>query len=345
MANRWGNNGHSDRLYFLASKITSDGDCSHKIKRLLLLGRKVMTNLDSILKIRHVVLPTKVHLVKAMVFPSVIYGCESWTIKKAEHWIIDAFELWCWRRLLRVPWTARRSNQSILKEISPKYSLDWCWSSSTLTTWYEEGTHWKSPWCWERLKAGGERDDGISFPSTPPSCLNHLPTVSSSDTIILGIKLQHLDLRGHSQSSPNLSERNIKDYVEFIHTTSVHSVHQLLYKYSGRYCGFSSIPAVMEEFLEEICIIFFLKKSLFIYLSVLGLNCRTLYLVSWPGIEPRPPVESWSLSHWATREVTSSYFCKTSNLEQNNKKNISFNIFIRISVCLYSQYIHIYKYC
>ena len=104
---------------FLGSKITAVGDCSHEIKRCLLLGRKVMTNLDSILKIRDITLPTKVHLVKAMVFPVVMYGCESWTIKKAERQIIGAFELWSWRRLLRVPWTARRSNQSILKEISP----------------------------------------------------------------------------------------------------------------------------------------------------------------------------------------------------------------------------------
>ena len=107
---------------FGGSKITADGDCSHEIKRRLLLGRKVMTNLDSVLKSRDFTLPTKVHLVEAMVFPVVIYGCESWTVKKAEHRRIDAFELWCWRRLLRVPWTARRSNQSILKEIS-EYSL------------------------------------------------------------------------------------------------------------------------------------------------------------------------------------------------------------------------------
>ena len=106
------------------SKITVDGDYSHEIKRRLLLGRKVMTNLDSILKNRDITLPTKVHLVKAMVFPVVMYGCESWTIKKAECQRIDAFELWCWRRLVRVPWTARRSNQSILKEISPEYSLE-----------------------------------------------------------------------------------------------------------------------------------------------------------------------------------------------------------------------------
>ena len=106
------------------SKITADGDCSHEIKRCLLLVRKAMTNLDSILKSRDITLPTKVCLVKATVFPVVMYGWESWTIKKAEHWRIDAFELWCWRRLLRVPWTARRSNQSILKEISPEYSLE-----------------------------------------------------------------------------------------------------------------------------------------------------------------------------------------------------------------------------
>ena len=119
-----GNNGNSDRVYLLGSKITADGDCSHEIKRCLLLGRKAMTNLDSIIKSRNTTLPTKVCLVKAMVFPVVMYGCESWTIKKAEHQRIDAFELWCWISLLRVPWTIRRSNQSILKEISPEYSLE-----------------------------------------------------------------------------------------------------------------------------------------------------------------------------------------------------------------------------
>ncbi|MEH9431077.1 hypothetical protein RAE74_28250, partial [Klebsiella pneumoniae] len=111
-------------LIFLGSKITADGDCHHEIKRCLVLGRKVMTNLDSILKSRDISLSTKVHLVKAMVFPVVMYGCESWTVKKAARQRIDAFELWCWRRLLRVPWTARRSNQSILKEISPGISLE-----------------------------------------------------------------------------------------------------------------------------------------------------------------------------------------------------------------------------
>ena len=130
--------------------------------RCLILGRKVMTNLDSILKSRDITLSTKVHVVKAMVFPVLMYGCESQTIKKAECWRIDAFELWCWRRLLRVPWTARRSNQSILKEISPGCSLEgWCWSwnSNILVIWCEELTPWKRPWCWERLKVGGEGDD------------------------------------------------------------------------------------------------------------------------------------------------------------------------------------------
>ena len=147
---------------FLGSKITADGDCSHEIKRRLLLGRKIMTNLGSILKSRDITLPTKVHLVKVMVFPIVMYGCKSWIIKKAECQRIDAFELWCWRRLLRVPWTPRRSNQSILKEISPGvHWKDWCWSqnSNTLATWWEELTHLKRPWCWERLRAEGEGDN------------------------------------------------------------------------------------------------------------------------------------------------------------------------------------------
>ena len=120
----WEIDGETVEAVFLGSKITADGDCSHEIKRRLLLGRKVMTNLDSILKSRDITLPTKVRLVKAKVFPVVMYGCESWTVKKAERQRIDAFELWCWRRLLRVPWTARRSNQSILKEISPGISLE-----------------------------------------------------------------------------------------------------------------------------------------------------------------------------------------------------------------------------
>ena len=124
--NRWGNSGNSVRLYLVGggSKFTADGDCSHEIKRRLLLGRKVMTNLHSIFKSRDISLPTKVHLVKAVVFPVVMYGCESWSIKKAESQRIDAFELWCWIRLLRVPWTARRYNQSILKDISSECSLE-----------------------------------------------------------------------------------------------------------------------------------------------------------------------------------------------------------------------------
>ena len=131
---------------FLGSKITADGDCSHEIKGRLLLGRKVMTNLDSIFESRDITLPTKVHLVKAMVFPVIMYGCESWTVKKAERQRIDAFELWCWRRPLRVPWTARRSNLSILKEINPGISLEGMMLKlkfSTLATSCEELTHWK----------------------------------------------------------------------------------------------------------------------------------------------------------------------------------------------------------
>ena len=150
---------------FWGFKITADDDCSHEIKRRLLLGRKAMTNLDSVLKSRDNTLPAKVHLVKAMVYPVVMYGCESWTIKKAERRRTDAFKLWGWRRLLRVPWTARRSNQSILKEISPEYSLEGLMLKlklqyfGHLANWCKELTHLKRPWCWERLKAGGEGDD------------------------------------------------------------------------------------------------------------------------------------------------------------------------------------------
>ena len=172
MANRWGNNGNSARLYIFGLQ----NHCSHEIKRCLLLGREVMTNLDSILKSRDITLPTKVHLVKDMVFPVVTYGCESWTIKKAECRRIDAFELWCWRRFLRVPWIARRSNQSILKEISPEHSLEgwsWSWSSSTLLTWGEELTHWKDPDAEKfegRRRRGRQRMrwlDGREFEWTP----------------------------------------------------------------------------------------------------------------------------------------------------------------------------------
>ena len=147
---------------FLDSKITADGDCSHEIIRCLLLRKKVMTNLSSILKSRDITLSTKVRLVKALVFPVVMYRCESWTMKKAEHLSIDAFELWCWRRLLRVPWTARRSNQSIIKEINPGCSLEGLMLKlklQYLATWCEELTHLKRPWWWERLRARGEGDD------------------------------------------------------------------------------------------------------------------------------------------------------------------------------------------
>ena len=143
----------------LGSKITADCGYSHKIIRRLLLGRKAMTNLETILKSRGITLLTKVHIVKAMLFPVVIYRCESWTIKKAKCQIIDAFELWCWRRFLRVPWIAQRLNQS-LKEISPEYSLERLMLKlQTLVTWCEEPNHWKRPWCLERLKAKGEGGD------------------------------------------------------------------------------------------------------------------------------------------------------------------------------------------
>ena len=145
------------------SKITSDGDCIHEITRPLLLGRKVMTNLDSVLKSRDITLSPKVHLVKATVFLVVMHGCESWTIKKAEHWRIVAFKLGCWRRLLRVPWIARRSNQSILKILNIHWK-DWCWSwnSNTLATCCEE-QHWKRPCWWETLKA--KEGDGRGWDS------------------------------------------------------------------------------------------------------------------------------------------------------------------------------------
>ena len=140
-----------ETFYSGVFKITVDGDCRHEIKRCLLLGRKVMTNPDSIFKSRDITLPTKACLVKALVFPPVMYGCESRTIKKAECWRIDAFELWCWRRLLRVSWTARRSNQSILKEISPEYSLEGLMLKMKLQYFGHlmQRTDWKRPWCWE----------------------------------------------------------------------------------------------------------------------------------------------------------------------------------------------------
>ena len=149
-------------LFFGASKITAHGDCSHEIKRCLLLGRTVMTNLDSIFKSRDIILPTKVRLVKAMILPVVMYGCKSWTVKKAECRGIDAFELWCWRRLLRVPWTARSPISPFWRRSTLGFLWkEWCWSwnSSTLATSCKELTQWKRPWCWKGLGAGGEGDD------------------------------------------------------------------------------------------------------------------------------------------------------------------------------------------
>ena len=145
-------------LFLGGSKITADGDCSHEIKRRLLLGRKVMTNLDSIFKSRDITLPTKVHLTKAMIFPVVMYACESWTIKKAERQTTDAFELWCWRRLLQVPWTARRSNQSILKEINPEYSLEGLMLKLKLI--------WKDPDArkdWRQEEKGTRKDEMVGW--------------------------------------------------------------------------------------------------------------------------------------------------------------------------------------
>ena len=163
MGNRWETVKTVSDFIFLGSKITADGDCSHEIKRRLLLGRKVRTNLDSIFKSRDITLPTKVRLVKAMVFPVVMYGCESWTVKKAKRWRIDAFELLCWRRLLRVPWTARRSNQSILKEINPGISLEGMMQKLKLQYFghlmRREKTHWKRLWSW---RDWGQEEKGMT---------------------------------------------------------------------------------------------------------------------------------------------------------------------------------------
>ena len=162
MGNRWGNSGNSVRLYFLELQNHCRWWLQQEIKRRLLLGRKAMTNLDSMLKSRDITLPLKVRPVKAIAFPRDMYGCESWTIKKAECQRTDAFELWYWRRLLRVPWTARRSNQSVLKEISPEYSLPGLMRKLKFPYFghlIEELALWKRPWCWERLKVGGEGDN------------------------------------------------------------------------------------------------------------------------------------------------------------------------------------------
>ena len=163
MENQW----KQWHFLFLGSKITADSYCSNEIKRHLILRRKAMTNLDSILKSREIILPTKVHIVKAMVFPVVIYRCESWTIKKAEHQRIDVFKLWCWWRLSweSLAWTARRLNQSILKETLNVHWKDWwwSWSSYTLATWFEKPAHWKRPWCW---KDWGQEEKGVTEDET-----------------------------------------------------------------------------------------------------------------------------------------------------------------------------------
>ena len=161
MANRWGRM-ETVTDFIFGYPITVDGDCSHEIKRCLLLGSKIITNLDSILKSRNITLPAKVRLVKAMVFPVVMYECESWTIKKADYQRIDTFELWCWRRLLRVRWTVRRFNQSILKEISSEYSLEGLMLKRKLQYFghlMRRTDYCKRPWWWERFRAGGEEDD------------------------------------------------------------------------------------------------------------------------------------------------------------------------------------------
>ena len=160
MANRWGNNGNNNRLIFWGSKSLKMVTAAMKLRHLL-LGRKAVTNLDSILKSRDMTSLAKARLLKALVFPVVICGCESWPIKKAERRRIDAFELWCWRRLLRIPWTAKRSNQSILKEISPEYSLEGLMLKLKLQYFgylMERIYSLERPWCWEGLKAGGEGD-------------------------------------------------------------------------------------------------------------------------------------------------------------------------------------------
>ena len=152
MANKWGKMETVTDFIFLSSKITVDGDCSHGSKRHWLLGRKAMTNLDSLLKSRDITLPTKVQTVKAMVFPVVMYGCENWTVKKAESQRTNAFELSCWRILLKVPWLQDQTSQFYREAILNTHWKDWCWNwcSNTLATWHKEPTHWERPWCWER---------------------------------------------------------------------------------------------------------------------------------------------------------------------------------------------------
>ena len=161
MAVQWGNNGNSERLLFWAPKSLQMVTAAMKLKDACSLEEKLWPTLDNILKSRDITLLKKIHLVKVMVFLVVMYGCESWTIKKAECRRIDTFELWCWKKLLRVPWISSRSNQSYRKSVLNVLWKDscWSWNSNTLTTWCEELTPWKRPWCWERLMAGGEGDN------------------------------------------------------------------------------------------------------------------------------------------------------------------------------------------
>ena len=225
---------------FLGSKITTDSDCSREIERLLLLGRKAMTNLDSLLKNRDIALLTKIHIVKAMVFPVVTYGCKSWTIKQAEHWRNDTVELWFWSRLLRVPWTAR-SNQSTLKEISPEYSLEGLMLKSfkTLATCFREPTHWKRPCCWERLRTGEEENEMVGLHHQ----LNRIRVWTNSE-IVKDREGWHAAMHGVAKSQTWLSNWRA--------TTIQESLK----------CNFRSISSCSLVGLNHVCLYWIMKKTL-----------------------------------------------------------------------------------
>ena len=207
MANRWGVSGNINSFYFLGLQKSLDGGHRHEVKWYFLLGKKAITNLDSILKSRDIILPTEVHIFKPVVFPVVRYGCESWTIRKAEHWRINAFELWCWRRLLRAPSNARRSNQSILKEINPEYSLEGLMLKlklQYLATWYEEPTHWKRLWFWETEGRGRRRQQRMRWlggftDSTDMNLIKLLETVKDREA-------WHAAAHGVAKSQTRLSD-------------------------------------------------------------------------------------------------------------------------------------------